>query len=57
MGNLLSRQPFAAYEGAYAQTDWAKPNAMAGGSMLNQQQAIARQRAVIEQLIADGVIR
>jgi predicted amidohydrolase len=57
MGNLLSRQPFDAYEGAYAQTDWATPNAMASGSMLNQQQAIARQRAVIERLIVDGIIR
>ncbi len=57
MGNLLSRQPFAAYEQTYEQTDWAVPNAMAGGGMLNQKQAIARQRAVIDRLIADGVLR
>ncbi len=57
MANLLSRQPFGAYETAYADTDWAQPGAMATGRMLSQPEVIARQRAVIERLQRDGVLR
>lgn len=57
MANLLSRQPFDAYERAYADNDWARPNAMAGGRMLTQSEVIARQRALIERLQRDGVLR
>ena len=57
MANLLSRQPFAVYQDGYAGTDWAQPNAMAGGSMLSRQQVIERQRTVIESLVRDGVLR
>ncbi|MEJ2603785.1 MAG: nitrilase-related carbon-nitrogen hydrolase [Gammaproteobacteria bacterium] len=57
MANLLSRQPFGAYEDTYAGTDWAEPGAMTGGRMLSQAEVIARQRAVIERLRRDGVLR
>ncbi len=57
MANLLSRQPFAAYERDYAERDWAAPNAMADGRMLTREAAINQQRAVIERLRRDGVLR
>jgi len=57
MANLLSRQPFGAYESAYADTDWAPQGAMTGGRMLSQQAVIERQRAIIERLREDGVLR
>jgi len=57
MANLLSRQPFGAYESAYADSDWAPHGAMTGGRMLSQQAVIERQRAIIERLREDGVLR
>jgi len=57
MANLLSRQPWGAYESAYADTDWAPHGTMAEGRMLSQQAVIERQRAIIERLREDGVLR
>ena len=57
MANLLSRQPFDAYEQAYTDTDWATPNAMAGQGMLSRPEVIERQRQVIRRLQRDGVLR
>ncbi|NBC23375.1 MAG: nitrilase, partial [Gammaproteobacteria bacterium] len=57
MANVLSRQPFGAYEEAYEGTDWAQPGAMTGGRMLSRDEVIARQRGVIERLRQYGVLR
>jgi predicted amidohydrolase len=57
MANLLSRQPFAAYEKAYTDKEFAPPNAMAEGGMLSQAEVIQAQRRVIERLMKDGVLR
>jgi len=56
MANLSSRLPLAAFAPAYAGTTRAEPNAMAGRAMLSQDEAIARQRAVIERMRSEGVL-
>ncbi|MGJ3230863.1 MAG: nitrilase-related carbon-nitrogen hydrolase [Oceanicaulis sp.] len=56
MANLTSRLPLAAFAPAYTGAVRAEPNAMAGRAMLTQDEALARQRAVIERMRADGVL-
>ncbi|MEQ8404270.1 MAG: nitrilase-related carbon-nitrogen hydrolase [Oceanicaulis sp.] len=56
MANLQSRLPLAAFAPAYAETERARANAMAGRGMLSQDESLARQRAVIERMRADGVL-
>jgi hypothetical protein len=56
MANLQSRLPLAAFAPAYAQTERATPNAMAGRGMLSQDEALARQRAVIARMRSEGVL-
>ncbi|MFW5659968.1 MAG: nitrilase-related carbon-nitrogen hydrolase [Oceanicaulis sp.] len=56
MANLQSRLPLAAFAPAYSGTTRAEPNAMADRGMLSQDEALARQRAVIERMRADGVL-
>ena len=57
MANLMSRLPLAAFTPGYERAASAEPNAMAGRGMLSQDEAIARQRAVIERLRARGVFQ
>lgn len=57
MANLLSRQPFAAYQKPYADKEFAAPNALAEGRMLSQAEVIQLQRRVIERLMKDGILR
>lgn len=56
MANMQSRLPLAAFAPTYAETTRATPNTMAGRPMLSQQEALARQRAVIERMRADGLL-
>jgi predicted amidohydrolase len=57
MANLLTRLPLAAFTPGYETGVSAEPNAMAGRGMLSQEEAIARQRSVIEQLRERGVFQ
>lgn len=57
MSNTLSRLPMAAFAESYAKTERVAPNGMADGRMLDRAEVIARQRAVIDRLVKDGVIR
>ena len=57
MANLMTRLPLAAFTPGYETGVSAEPNAMAGRGMLSQDEAIARQRGVIERLRERGVFR
>lgn len=57
MANLMSRLPLAAFTPGYEAGVGAEPNAMAGRAMLSQDEAIARQRSMIERLRARGVFQ
>ncbi len=56
MANLRTRLPLAAFTPGYETGAGAEPNAMAGRAMLSQEEAIARQRAMIERLREGGVL-
>ena len=55
-GNALSRLPLAAFAPGYA-GERAQPNGMADGRMLERAQVLERQRAVIDRLARDGVVK
>jgi predicted amidohydrolase len=57
MTNLLSRLPLAAFAGPYADTTLAPPNKTPDGRMIERPEVLARQRAVIERMTRDGIIR
>jgi predicted amidohydrolase len=57
MSNFLARQPNQLYARFYANSTLAPANKMANGQMMEQREVIARQRAVIERMVADGVIK
>ena len=57
MANLMSRLPLAAFTPGYENGVGAQPGAMEGRGMLRQEEAIARQRAVIERLRERGVFQ
>ncbi|MEM8987820.1 MAG: nitrilase-related carbon-nitrogen hydrolase [Pseudomonadota bacterium] len=60
MSNFLARQPFQAYAESYADTVHAVPNgALRNGEVAppSRGDIVARQRQVIEKLMADGVVR
>lgn len=54
-GNTLSRLPLGAFAPGYA-GERVVPNGMADGRMLERAAVLERQRAVIEQLVKDGVL-
>lgn len=57
MTNLLSRVPLDAFAGTYADTELAPPNKTPDGRMIERAEVLARQRQVIERLVADGILR
>lgn len=57
MANLLTRLPLAAFTPGYEAGASAEPNAMAGRGMLSQEEALARQRGVIDRLRERGVFQ
>ncbi len=57
MANVLTRLPTEAFEPGYEAGGSAEPNAMAGRAMLSQEEALARQRAVIEGMRERGVFQ
>jgi predicted amidohydrolase len=57
MSNFLARQPNQLYARFYERAQFAPPNKMAGGQMMEQREVIARQRALIDRMVADGVIK
>ena len=57
MANLLTRLPTQAFEPGYAAGGSAEPNAMADRAMLSQEEALARQRGVIEGMRERGVFQ
>jgi predicted amidohydrolase len=57
MANLMTRLPLAAFTPGYEGGAGAEPNAMAGRGMLSQDEALTRQRAMIERLRERGVLQ
>jgi predicted amidohydrolase len=57
MTNFLSRLPIEAFRTAYAGHTSAAPNGLPDGRMIERDAVMARQRAVIERLTADGVLK
>ncbi|MEM9234608.1 MAG: nitrilase-related carbon-nitrogen hydrolase [Pseudomonadota bacterium] len=57
MTNTLSRLPTAAFAGGYQSANHAPPNRMPDGQMIERQQAIAYQQAVIDRLARDGILK
>ena len=57
MANVLTRLPTQAFEPGYQAGGSAEPNAMADRGMLSQQEALARQRSVIESMRERGVFQ
>lgn len=57
MTNTLSRLPNAAFAKAYAQAQHAPANRTPDGRMIGREEAISSQQAVIDQLIASGVLK
>lgn len=57
MTNLLSRLPLDAFAGRYAATGLAPPNKTPDGRMIERTEVLARQRAVIDSLVARGILR
>lgn len=55
MSNLLSRLPTEAFQQTYKQANHAPPNRT--NKLIERSEAIEQQQAVIDQLIADGVIK
>ena len=57
MTNLISRLPLDAFEGAYAGTTLAPANRSPDGKMIERDEAIAGQQAVIDRLRKDGLLK
>ncbi|MEM8920380.1 MAG: nitrilase, partial [Pseudomonadota bacterium] len=57
MSHMLARQPLDLYRAAYADPIGAAPNSLRAGGMEERAAIIARQRALIDQMINAGVIR
>ena len=57
MANVLTRLPTQAFEPGYETGGSAEPNAMADRGMLSQEEALARQRSVIEGMRERGVFQ
>jgi predicted amidohydrolase len=57
MTNTLSRLPLAAFSSAYAGAPLAPANKTPDGRMIERGEVLARQRAVIEAMVARGVLR
>lgn len=57
MTNTLSRLPLTAFAPAYSETALAPPNRTPDGQMVQRAEAIAQQQAVIDRLIASGVLK
>lgn len=57
MANLLSRLPLAAFAQRYRDTRLAPPDKTPDGLMIERSEVLARQRALIERLVRDGVLR
>lgn len=57
MTNTLSRLPNTAFAGAYQQANHAPANRTPDGQMIERKDAIAQQQAVIDRLVASGVLK
>ena len=57
MTNTLSRLPNAAFAGAYTQANHAPANRTPNAQMIERADAIAQQQAVIDRLVASGVLK
>lgn len=57
MTNTLSRLPLAAFSSAYAGPPLAPPNKTPDGKMIERGEVLARQRGVIEAMLARGILR
>lgn len=57
MTNTLSRLPLAAFAPAYTDTALAPPNRTPDGQMVQRADALAQQQAVIDRLVASGVLK
>ncbi|MFN3313704.1 MAG: nitrilase-related carbon-nitrogen hydrolase [Hyphomonas sp.] len=57
MTNTLSRLPLAAFAPAYSETGLAPANRTPDGQMVQRADAIAQQQAVIDRLVASGVLK
>jgi predicted amidohydrolase len=57
MTNTLSRLPLAAFTSAYAGAPLAPANKTPDGKMIERGEVLARQRAVIDAMVARGVLR
>jgi predicted amidohydrolase len=57
MTNLLSRLPLDAFQKSYTDTQLAPPNKTPDGKMIERPAVFAKQREVIERLVAKGVLK
>lgn len=57
MTNTLSRLPNQAFAGAYGQANHAPANRTPDAQMIERKDAIAQQQAVIDRLVASGVLK
>ncbi|MEO0981056.1 MAG: nitrilase-related carbon-nitrogen hydrolase [Pseudomonadota bacterium] len=57
MTNTLSRLPNAAFAEAYAKSEMAPANRTPDAAMIERAEALAQQQAVIDRLVADGVLK
>ena len=57
MTNTLSRLPAAAFAPAYAGALHAEPNRTPDGRMMDRAGALASQQAVIDRLVANGILK
>ena len=57
MTNTLSRLPLAAFAPAYAGAPLAPPNKTHDGKMIDRGEVLARQRSVIDTMVARGILR
>jgi predicted amidohydrolase len=57
MTNTLSRLPLAAFSSAYAGAPLAPPNKTPDGKMIERGEVLARQRGVIDSMVARGILR
>lgn len=57
MANTLSRLPMAAFASAYAGPPAVPPNRTPDGRMMERSEALARQRAAIEDMVRRGVLK
>jgi predicted amidohydrolase len=57
MTNTLSRLPLAAFAPAYSAGQLAPPNKTPDGKMIERGEVLARQRAVIDDMVKRGIVR